>query len=91
MKRFFNEYSKVLLVVFLSVCVLVIAADITQTFMSIALDREEPGHALALMAFGTGLMALLGYCITNFLKKDSLNKNGLRIDEAGTVSKIEKE
>ena len=90
MKKFFNEYSKVMLVVFLTVCVIVIASDVVQTFMAISRDYIEPSHALALMAFGTGLMALLGYCYKSFKQKDSLNKNYLKIDEKGDVTKIPK-
>lgn len=90
MKKFFNEYSKVVVIAFLFVCVAVIAADVAQTFIAIALDRAEPGHALALMAFGTGLMALLGYCYKSFKQKDSLNKNWLKIDEKNDVTAIEK-
>lgn len=89
MKRFFNEYSKVMLIVFLTVCVIVIVCDTIQTFMGIVLDRVENSHALALMAFGTGLMALLGYCYKSFKQKDSLNKNGLRVDSSGKVSRID--
>lgn len=89
MKRFFNEYSKMLLIVFLTVCVGVIVCDVIQTFQAIKLDRAEPSHALALMAFGTGLMALLGYCYKSFKQKDSLNKNGLTIDDSGTVKKLD--
>ena len=89
MKRFFNEYSKVVLVVFLTVCVLVIISDVVQSFIALILDRAEHGHSLALMAFGTGLMALLGYCYKSFAQKDSLNKNGLTIEDDGTVHKIE--
>lgn len=88
MKKFFDEYSKVMLVVFLTVCVSVIACDVIQTFMAITLDRAENGHALALMAFGTGMMALLGYCYKSFKQKQSLNDNGLKIDKDGTVSQI---
>lgn len=90
MKKFFNEYSKAVVVAFLLVCVAVIAADVAQTFMAISLDRAEPGHALALMAFGTGLMALLGYCYKSFKQKDSLNRNNLKIDEKNDVTVIEK-
>lgn len=90
MKKFFNQYSKVVVIAFLTVCVLVIFADVAQMFMAIALDREEPGHALALMAFGTGLMTILGYCRNSFKLKDSLNKNGLKIDEKNDVTAIKK-
>lgn len=90
MKKFFDEYSKVMLVVFLTTCIGVIACDIIQTFQCIKLDRPEPTHVLALMAFGTGLMALLGYCFKSFKQKDSLNKNGLRIDTCGKVIEIPK-
>lgn len=90
MKKFFNEFSKAVVVAFVTVCVLVIAADVVQTFMAIALDRAEPGHALALMAFGTGLMTILGYCYKSFKQKDSLNRNGLKIDEKNDVTSIEK-
>ena len=88
MRKFFDEYSKIVLIVFLAVCVIVIAADVVQTFMAIALDRAENGHALALMAFGTGLMALLGYCYKSFKQKDSLNRNYLKIDRSGDVTAI---
>ena len=89
MNRFFNEYSKVMLIVFLTVCVIVIVADIVQTFMAIAHDYLELSHSLALMAFGTGLMALLGYGMKSFAQKDSLNKNHLKIDSSGDVSRID--
>lgn len=89
MKKFFNEYSKVMLVVFLTVCTGIIVCDIIQTFMAITLDRSEPTHALALMALGTGLMALLGYCFKSFKQKDSLNRNNLKVDNKGIVSEIE--
>ncbi|NLI54097.1 MAG: hypothetical protein GX417_07190 [Clostridiales bacterium] len=88
MKKFFDEYSKAMLIVFLSVCVFVIVCDVIQTFMAIVLAREENGHALALMAFGTGLMALLGYCYKSFKQKDSLNRNLLKISKTGEVSAI---
>lgn len=78
-----------MLIVFLTVCVIVIVCDTIQTFMGIVLDRVENSHALALMAFGTGLMALLGYCYKSFKQKDSLNKNGLRVDSSGKVSRID--
>ena len=80
MKKFFDEYSKVIVIVFLAVCVGVIVTDIIQTFIAIKLDRAEPAHSLALMAFGTGLMSIFGYGIKSFKQKDSLNKNGLFID-----------
>jgi len=88
MKRFFDEYSKVIVIVFLAVCVGVITCDVIQTFMAIKLDRVEPGHALALMAFGTGLVSIFGYGIKSFKQKQSLNDNGLKIDKNGTVSQI---
>lgn len=88
MKKFFNEYSKVMLIVFLTVCVGVIVCDVIQTFIALKLDRAENGHALALMAFGTGLMALLGYCYKSFKQKDSLNRNGLKVDDDGNVESI---
>lgn len=88
MKKFFNEYSKVMLIVFLTVCVGVIVCDVIQTFIALKLDRAENGHALALMAFGTGLMALLGYCYKSFKQKDSLNRNSLKIDDNGKVESI---
>jgi hypothetical protein len=87
-KSFFNEYSKVMLIVFLTVCVIVIVCDTIQTFIGIVLDRVENSHALALMAFGTGLMALLGYCYKSFKQKDSLNRNLLKIDKSGDVTSI---
>lgn len=90
MKKFFNQYSKVVVVAFLVVCILVILSDVAQTFMSIALDRAEPGHALALMAFGTGFLTIFGYCYNSFKLKDSLNRNGLKIDEKNDVTAIEK-
>lgn len=90
MRKFFNEYSKVVLVAFLTVCIAVIVCDVVQTFIALKLDRVEPGHALALMAFGTGLMALLGYSIKSFAQKNSLNKNNLKIDENGNVISIPK-
>lgn len=90
MKKFFNEYSKVLLIVFLTVCVGVIVCDVVQTFIALKLDRAENGHALALMAFGTGLMALLGYGMKSFKQKDSLNRNGLKVDDDGNVETISK-
>ena len=89
MKKFFNEYSKVMLIVFLTICVIIIVCDTIQTFMAIILDRAENSHALALMAFGTGLMALLGYGMKSFAQKDSLNKNHLKIDSSGDVSRID--
>lgn len=88
MNKFFNEYSKVMLVVFLTVCVIVIASDIAQTFIAISKGYLELSHSLALMAFGTGLMALLGYCYKSFKQKDSLNKNGLKVDPKGNVTEI---
>jgi len=88
MKRFFDEYSKAMLIVFLTVCTAVIACDVAQMFIALSLDREEPTHALALMAFGTGLMALLGYCYKSFKQKDSLNQNKLRVDSKGKVEEI---
>lgn len=89
MKKFFNEYSKVMLIVFLTICVIIIVCDTIQMFMIIALGREESSHALALMAFGTGLMALLGYGMKSFAQKNSLNKNKLKIDSCGDVSRID--
>lgn len=88
MKKFFDEYSKVIVIVFLAVCVGVIVTDIIQTFMAIKLDRAEPAHSLALMALGTGLMSIFGYGIKSFKQKDSLNRNGLKIDKDGTISQI---
>ena len=88
MRKFFDEYSKVMLIVFLLVCVGVIVCDVIQTFIALKLDRAENGHALALMAFGTGLMALLGYCYKSFKQKDSLNRNLLKIDSVGDVTAI---
>jgi len=90
-KKFFNEYSKVMLIVFLTICVVVIVCDVVQSFMTIIRGGVEHTHALALMAFGTGLMALLGYCYKSFAQKDSLNKNGLKIDSEGDVTEIEHE
>lgn len=89
MRKFFDEFSKVMLIVFLTICVFVIVCDTIQTFMGIVLDRVETSHALALMAFGTGLMALLGYCYKSFKQKDSLNRNHLTIDDSGNVKRIE--
>jgi hypothetical protein len=88
MKKFFNEYSKVIVIVFLAVCVGVITCDLIQTFMAIKLDRAEPSHILASMAFGTGLMSIFGYGIKSFKQKQSLNDNKLKIDKNGIVSQI---
>ena len=88
MKKFFDEFSKVMLIVFLTICVGAIVCDIIQTFMGIMLNRPENSHALALMAFGTGMMALLGYCYKSFKQKDSLNRNLLKIDKCGDVTSI---
>ena len=89
MKKFFDEYSKVIVIAFLAVCVTVIGCDIAQTFIALNLDRVEPSHALSLMAFGTGLMSIFGYGIKSFKQKDSLNKNGLYIADDGKVNKIQ--
>lgn len=88
MKKFFNEFSKVILIVFLAVCVIVITCYEAQVFMSISLGTDEPKDALALMAFGTGLMALLGYGYKSFKQKDSLNRNNLKVDDKGNVTEI---
>lgn len=89
MKKFFNEFSKVIVIVFVTVCVYCIVCDTIQMFIAIKFGRDEPGHALALMAFGTGLMSIYGYGVKSFKQKDSLNKNGLRVDSSGKVSRID--
>lgn len=89
MKKFFDEFSKVIVIVFVTVCVYCIVCDTIQMFIAIKFGRDEPGHALALMAFGTGLMSIYGYGVKSFKQKDSLNKHGLRVDSSGKVSRID--
>ena len=88
MKKFFDEFSKVIVIVFVTVCVYCIVCDTIQMFIAIKFGRDEPGHALALMAFGTGLMSIYGYGVKSFKQKDSLNRNLLKIDKSGDVTSI---
>lgn len=90
MKKFFNEYSKAVVIIFVAVCVGVIACYEVQVFVAIAKGATEPSSTLAGIAFTSGMVVILGYCIKSFKQKDSLNKNGLKIDDAGDVKAIGK-
>ena len=58
------------------------------TKLAIENNTEMPDPTLAVTCVTTVLAALLSYCLYNGILKNSLNKNGLTIDEDGIVKPL---
>ena len=56
--------------------------------LAIKYNTAMPDVALAVTCVTTVLAALLSYCLYNGILKNSLNKNGLTIDEDGIVKPL---
>ena len=56
--------------------------------LAIENNTEMPDPTLAVTCVTTVLAALLSYCLYNGILKNSLNKNGLTIDEDGIVKPL---
>lgn len=82
--KFFNEFSKVAFAVLLVVGV---AASLSYPIATLCKLEMDSGYSIA----GLGLLFgdFAAYVYKNYMLKNSLNKNHLKIDEQGDVTPID--
>jgi len=84
--KFFDEFSKIALVVILVFALGCIVAYAVACFLYVDMSASYATTAMTSIA---GVYA--AYCLKSYGQKASLNKNHLTVDDEGTVSEIDSE
>ena len=81
MKRFMSEYSKAVLVVLLCMCAIPILGYEARAFIATITQSAPPDTTIASLALTSGLIGTCFSFVKSYMEKNSLNKNGLYIEE----------